>query len=68
VRTEEVLHRVKKDRNTLKTITRKNGSCIGHTLCRNFLLKHAVEGKMVGEIEVTGRRKPQMHNLEEKRG
>ena len=68
MRTEEVLNRVKKDTNILKTITRKNGNFIGHILCRNFLLKHAIEGKMVGKIEVTGRRKPQMYDLEEKRG
>jgi hypothetical protein len=68
VRTEEVLHGVKKDTNILNTITRKNGNWIGHILCRNSLLKHAIEGKMVGKIEVTERRKPQMDDLEEKRG
>jgi hypothetical protein len=68
VRTEELLHRVKKDMNILKMITRKNVNWIGHSLCRNFLLKHAIDGKMVGKTEVTGRRKPQMHDLEEKRG
>jgi hypothetical protein len=68
VRTEEILNRVKKDMNILKTITKKKGNCIGHILCRNFLLKHAVEGKMVGKIEVTRRRKPQVHDLEENGG
>jgi len=53
VRTEEVLHRVEKDTNILKTITRKNGNWIGHSLCRNFLLKHAIDGKMMGKTEVT---------------
>jgi hypothetical protein len=68
VRTDEVLHRVKKDTNIPKTLTRKNGNWIGHSLRRNFLLKRAIEGKMVGKIEGTGRRKPQIDDLEVKRG
>jgi hypothetical protein len=34
----------------------------------NFLRKHVIEGKIVGKIKVTGRRKPQMDNSEEKTG
>jgi hypothetical protein len=29
---------------------------IGHVLRRNFLLKHVIEGKIKGRIEVTGGR------------
>jgi hypothetical protein len=29
---------------------------MGHTLRRNCLLKHVIEGKLEGRIEVTGRR------------
>jgi hypothetical protein len=28
----------------------------GHIMCRNCLLKHVVEGKTEGRVEVTGRR------------
>jgi len=41
-------------------------------LCRNCLLKHVTEGKMVGRIEVTGRRgrrsKQLLDELQENRG
>jgi hypothetical protein len=68
VRTDEVLHTVKKDTNISRTLTRKNGNSIGHSLRCNFLLKRAIEGKMMGKIEGTGRLKPQMDDLEVKRG
>jgi hypothetical protein len=45
VRNEEVLHRVKEERNTLHTIKRGKASWISHILSRNCLPKHAVEGK-----------------------
>ena len=71
VRNEEMLHRVKK-RNIIQIIIRRNAKWIGHILCRNFLLKHFVEGRMEGRIEVTrwrGRkRKPLLNNLKQKRG
>ena len=47
----ELLHRVKEERNILHTIKGRNANWIGHTLHRNCFLKHAIEGK----IEVTGR-------------
>ena len=31
------------------------GNWIGHILCRNCLLKHVIEGKTEGMLEVTGR-------------
>jgi hypothetical protein len=65
VRNEELLHRVKKDRNTLHTIKRKKASWIGHILRRNCLLKHVVEGKIGGNTEETGsrgRRRKQLLN------
>jgi hypothetical protein len=55
VRNEEVLHRVKEERNILHTIERRKPDWIGHILCRNCLLKHIIEGKMKGRIEETGR-------------
>jgi hypothetical protein len=56
VRNEEVLDRVKEERNILQTIKRRKANWIGHSLHRNCLLKHVIEGKLEGRIEVTGRR------------
>ena len=52
----EVLQRVKDERNVLQVIQRRKANCIDHCLRRNCLLKHAMEGKIGGSIEVTGRR------------
>jgi hypothetical protein len=72
VRNEEVLHRVKEERNVLHTITRRKANWIGYILHRNCLLKHAIEGKVEGRIEMTGRRgrrrKQLLDDLKEKRG
>jgi hypothetical protein len=56
VRNEEVLHRVKEDRNIVHTIKRRKANWIGHILRRNCLLKHVIEGKLEERIEMTGRR------------
>jgi hypothetical protein len=50
VRNEEVLHRVKKERNILHTIKGRKANWIGHILCRNCLLKHMIKGKLEGMI------------------
>jgi hypothetical protein len=50
-----VLQRVKEDRNMLQTIKRRKANCIGHMLRRNCLLRHVIEGKIEGRLEVTGR-------------
>jgi hypothetical protein len=55
VRNEEVLHRVQEERNILHTIKRRKTKWIGHILCRNRLLKHVIEGKFQGRIEMMGR-------------
>ena len=55
VRNDEVLRRVEEDRNILHRIKRKKANWIGHILCRNYFLKHTVEGKIGGGIEVTER-------------
>jgi hypothetical protein len=71
VRNEEVLHRVKKDRNILQRIKRRKDNWIGHILGRNCLLKHVIEEKLEGRIERTGRRgrrrKQLQDDLREKR-
>jgi hypothetical protein len=68
VRNEEVLHRVKEERNIVHTIKRRKANWIGHILCRKCLLKHVI----VGRIEVMGRegRRPQqlLDDLKGKRG
>jgi hypothetical protein len=45
VRNEEILHRVKEERNILHKIKRRKANWIGHILRRNCLLKHVIEGK-----------------------
>jgi hypothetical protein len=71
VRNEEVLHRVKEERNILRTIKRRKANWIGHILRRNCLLKHVIEGTLEGRIEITerrGRRRKQLLDyLKEKR-
>jgi hypothetical protein len=52
---DEVLHTVKEERNILHT-RKRTANWIGHILCRNCLLKHVIEGKIEGRIEVMGRR------------
>jgi hypothetical protein len=56
VRNEEVLHRVKKERNIVHTIKIRKANWIGHILRRNCRLKHVIEGKLEGRIEMMGRR------------
>jgi len=56
VTNEEVLLRVKEQRNILHEISKRKANWIGHILHRNCLLQRVIEGKMKGAIEVTGRR------------
>jgi hypothetical protein len=69
VRNEEVLHRMKEERNIVHTIKRRKANWIGHILRRNCLLKHVIEGKLEGRM--TGRRgrrhKQLLDDLKEKR-
>ena len=52
----EVLLKVKEQRNILHGISKRNANWIGHNLRRNCLLQRVIEGKIKGRIEVTGRR------------
>ena len=56
VRNEEVLLRVKDQRNILHEISKRKANWIGHILRRNCLLQRVIEGKIKGGIEATGRR------------
>ena len=49
-------YRVKEERNSLQTVKKRNGKWIDYTLRRNCLLRHVIETKIEGRIEVTGRR------------
>ena len=50
VRNEEVLLRVKEQRNILHEINKRNANWIGHILRRNCLLEQVIEGKIKGGV------------------
>jgi len=72
VRNEEVLFRVKEQRNILHEINKRKANRIGHILRRNCLLQRVIEGKIKERIEVTGRRgrrrRKLLDDLKERRG
>jgi len=72
VRNEEVLLRLKEERNNLHEIRKRKANWIGHILGRNCLLQRVIEGKIKGGIEVTerrGRRRRKLLDyLKERRG
>ena len=55
VKNDKVLYGIKKERNSLQTIKRRKANWIGHILRRNCLLKHVIEGRIEGRIDVTER-------------
>jgi hypothetical protein len=55
VRNEDVLLRVKEQRNIRHEIRKRKANWIGHILRRNCLLQRVIEEKIHGGIEVTGR-------------
>ena len=73
VRNEEVLLRVKEQRNILHEISKRKAIWIGHIWRRTCLLQPVIKGKIkVGKIEVTGRRgrrrRKLLDDLKERRG
>jgi hypothetical protein len=72
VRNEEVLLRVKEQRNIQHEICKRKANWIGHILLRNCLLQRATEGRIQGGIEVTERqgrrRRKLLDDLKERRG
>ena len=72
MRNEEVLLRVKEQRNILHEIHKRKANWIGHILRLNCLLQRVIEGKIQGGIEVTGRqgrrRRKLLDDLKERRG
>ena len=71
VRNEEVLLRVKEQRNILHEIRKRKSNWIGHILRRNCLPQRVIEGKIKEGIEVTGgrarRRRKLLDDLKERR-
>jgi hypothetical protein len=72
VRNEEVLLRVKEQRNILHEISKRKANWVGHVLRRNCLLQRVIEGKIKGGIQVIGRRgrrrRKLLDDLNERRG
>jgi hypothetical protein len=72
IRKEEVLLRVKEQRNILHEISKRKASWICHILNRNDLLEQVIEGKVKGGIEVIGSRgrrcRKLLGDLRERRG
>jgi hypothetical protein len=72
VRNEDVLLRVKEQRNILHEIRKRKANRIGHILRRNCLLQRVIEGTIQGGIEVTERqgrrRRKLLDELEKRRG
>jgi hypothetical protein len=72
VRNEEVLLRVKEQRNILHEIRKRKANWIGHILSRNCFLQGVIEGKIQGRIEVTERQGRKVRkllvDLKERRG
>jgi hypothetical protein len=72
VRNEEVLLRVKEQRNILHEIRKRKANWIGHILRRNCLLQRITEGKIQEGIQVTGRQERRcrklLDDLKERRG
>jgi hypothetical protein len=68
----EVLLRVKEQRNILHEISNRKANWISYILRRNYLLQQVIEGKIKGRIEVTGRRgsrrRKLLYGLKERRG
>jgi hypothetical protein len=72
VRNEDVLLRVKEQRNILHEIRKRKANWIGHILRRNCILQRVTAGKIQGRIEVTGRQgrrlRKLLDDLKERRG
>ena len=72
VRNEDVLLKVKEQRNILHEIRKRKANWIGHILRQNCLPQRVTKGKIQGGIEVTGRQgrrcRKLLDDLKERRG
>jgi hypothetical protein len=68
----EVLFRVKEQRNILHEISKRKANWIGQIVSRDCFLRQVIEGKIKGGVEVTGRRgrrgRKLLDDLNESRG
>jgi hypothetical protein len=64
---EEVLHRVKEDRNIIHTIKRRKFMWKGDILRRNCILRHDKEGKREGAVKRERRPNHLLDDLKEAR-
>jgi hypothetical protein len=67
VNNKAILHRVKEGRNIIHTIRRRKANWIGHILRRNCLIKHIIEGKILGTKRRGRRRMQLLDDLKETR-
>jgi hypothetical protein len=67
VNNEAVLHIVKEGRNIIHTIRRRKANRIGHILRRNCLIKHIIEGNILGTRRRGRRRMQLLYDLKESR-
>jgi hypothetical protein len=51
VRSGEIYHGVKENRNILRAVKWRKADWIGHILSRNCLLKQVIEGNIEGRID-----------------
>jgi hypothetical protein len=71
VRNEDLLLRVKEQRNILHEMRKRKANWIGHILRINCFLQRVIEGKIKGGIEVTVRRSKRrklLDDLKERKG
>ena len=68
VRNDEVLHRVKEERNILDRVKRGKVNWIGYFLLRNCLLKHVIEGRIERTIRRRMRCVQLLDDRKERRG
>jgi hypothetical protein len=66
VKNEQVLRRVKEERNILRTLKQRRASWIGHSLRRNCLTKHVTEGNIDGKRTRVWRSKQLLDDPKEK--
>jgi hypothetical protein len=64
----EVLHRVKEERDVLHILKLKKANWIGHIMSGNCLLKHVIKGKIEGKKRRGRRSKQLLNDLKEMRG
>jgi hypothetical protein len=63
VKNEKELLRVKEQRDILHEIHKRNANWIGRILRRSCLLQRVTDGRIKGEIELTGRRRRRRRKL-----